>query len=127
MSDLLAYRARCEIEDLVIGECVIRACSSSAAASWWQLWFRVLRDGDGQPDTFSVPVNPSGPYVSDGPGGKTWGLMPAGPNQWQISPSINVLDTRDAHAGEHPSASLWHHTPMLVGVPSDARWISEVP
>jgi len=123
MGDVLTYHTGCEIEDLAVGECVIRACSNSGAMNWWQLWFRVLRDTDGQPDIFSVPVDPSGTYNARGAGGKTWGLVSAGPNQWQISPSINVENTRDAHADGYTPSSLWHHTPMLVGVPADARWI----
>lgn len=115
----LRYRGyHIDIDELEVGECTIRSTRNEAGASWYTLWFRVLRDSDGQPDTFSVPFNPNGLYLENGPGGKTWGLTMSWPGAWQVAPSINVLNTRDPHPGEHPSPSLWHQTPMIVGVPS---------
>jgi hypothetical protein len=126
---LLIYRSRVEIDDLAIGECTIRRCSNSNAARWWQLWFHAVRDTDGQPEWFSVPVQ-IGNYIENGPGGKTWGLsLPVatqhdvpGTNVWAISPSINALDNRHATAGSHSNQSIWHHTPEIIGVPIDEKW-----
>lgn len=118
---MLIYKHHAEIEDLAVGECTMHRASGSAAACWWQLWFRVLRETDGQPQNFCVPMNPGGSYIENGPGGKTWGLtipvgsmypIAPGTKNWRVSPSINVLNTGDAHNGPHPELpSLWHQTP----------------
>jgi hypothetical protein len=132
---MLKYKSHAMIEDLAIGECTLHRASGSGAARWWQLWFHVLRDSDGQPETFCVPVNPGGEFSESGPGGRTWGLtcpdasqyeIAPGTRNWQISPSINVLDDRDAAAGTHEHPSLWHQTPALVGVPIDEPWATGV-
>lgn len=130
---VLRYRAHALIEDLAIGECTMHRASGSTGARWWQLWFHALRDSDGQPETFCVPVNPLGPFTESGPGGRTWGLTcpeasaqvaPAGTRNWMISPSIDVKDNRDAVAGHEasPRPSLWHQTPEIVGVPDSEPW-----
>ena len=126
---VLTYRGyHVPVEDLAVGECTVRPTRNSAGASWWALWFCVLRETDGQPDCFEVPINPNGSYSEAGPGGKTWGLTRSTPGAWQVSPSINVLNTRDLHPGAHPSApSLWHQTPMIVGVPEGEPWIGGAP
>lgn len=109
--------------------------SGSNAARWWQLWFRVLRDTDGQAEDFCVPMNPGGSYIENGPGGKTWGLTcpPAsmqditpGTKNWRVAPSINVLNTGNAVAGAHPAPSLWHQTPEIVGVPDGEPWANGI-
>lgn len=124
----LRYRSFVDVDDLQLGECTIHACSVGAnGIEFWHVWFHVARDSDGQPDTFSVPINPNGGWIENGPGGKTWGLMPASPGTWQVSPSINVLDTRDVHPGPHPSPSLWHQTPLIVDVPPGEAWIRGAP
>lgn len=128
---MLKYRSHAQIEDLAVGECTMHRASNSGPGRWWMLWFHVLRDSDGQPETFAVPVNPRGAYSDAGPGGRTWGLTlpdasqyPAagGTFNWQISPSINVLNDRDAIDGTHDQPSLWHQTPAIVGVPFDEPW-----
>jgi len=122
----LHYRSFVDVDDLALNECTVHAAQHDGAR-WWHLWFHVARDSDGQPDTFVVPVNPGGPFRPDGPGGKTWSLRRSGPDTWQISPSINVLDTREVHPGFHSSLSLWHQTPTIVGVPGSERWTTDVP
>lgn len=119
----LQFKSHARVDDLAVGECTIHRASSSGAARWWLLWFNVLRDSDGQPEVFCVPVNPNGSYIENGPGGRTWGLtrLP-GTESWQIAPSINVLDSRNAVAGDHPADSLWHQTPVIIGVPPDEPW-----
>lgn len=127
----LTYRPRVLVDDLGVGECTVHRASDSHAARWWLLWFFVLRDSDGVPEWFCVPVNPNGPYLETGPGGRTWGLtglvgsahptLP-GTKNWIVSPSINVLDDRDAIAGTHERPSLWHHTVEILAVPEDEAW-----
>lgn len=122
---MLIYKARAMVEDLAVGECTMHHASGSIAGRWWQLWFRVLRETDGQPNVFCVPMNPGGSYVENGPGGKTWGLtvpvatpydIAPGTKNWQVSPSINVKQTGDAtHEPETTLPSLWHQTPQIVG------------
>jgi hypothetical protein len=121
----LQYKATVDIDDLAVGECTIRRATISTGAYYWNLWFCVLRETDGQPDIFVVPVNPNGSFLENGPGGKTWGFAPAVPvpGTWQISPSINVLNTREVHPGEHAQPSLWHQTPTIVGVPAGEAWM----
>jgi hypothetical protein len=126
----LKYKSFAEVGELAVGECTVHH-ASSGTARFWNLWMRVLRDNDGQPDVFCVPVNPRGSYVERGPGGKTWGLnvpvasmydiAPATKN-WAISPSINVLNSGDKHPGPHPTPSLWHQTPEILGVPDGESW-----
>jgi len=118
----MIYREGEAIETLQVGECTIHRASGSSAARWWQLWFHVLRDSDGQPEIFCVPVAPNGSYSESGPGGRTWGLTSVGHGVWQISPSINVLDDRDAIAGTHEHPSLWHQTPQLIGATDKEVW-----
>lgn len=128
---VLKYISATLIDDLAVGECTMHRASGAGAARWWLLWFRVLRETDGQPEDFCVPMNPGGSSIENGPGGRTWGLVcpkasaqdvVAGTKNWQVSPSINVLTTGDAVAGPHPSSSLWHQTPEIVGVPDGEPW-----
>jgi hypothetical protein len=119
VTDLL-YRSRVLVEDLALNECTLHRCSGSGAARWWQLWWLANRDTDGKPEDFCVPVNPGGSYNEHGPGGRTWGLTLTAAGIWQVSPSINVLASRDAIAGNGPS--IWHQTPRLVGVPERETW-----
>ena len=115
----LSYRHNICVSDLAIGECTVHRAGNSAGARWWLLWFRVYRDDDGRPDDFAVPINPNGPWLEDGPGGKTWGfnLIDARDGTWEVSPSINVLGSREVHPGEHSEVSIWHYTPEIVDVP----------
>lgn len=119
---MLKYKPHTMIEDLAVGECTMHRASNSGPGRWWMLWFRVLRETDGQPEDFAVPVNPMGAYAESGPGGRTWGLTNVAGGIWQVSPSINVLDSRDAVAGTHQFPSLWHQTPSIEGVPLDEPW-----
>jgi len=99
---------------------------SPNGARYWHMWFRMLREDNGQPFDFCVPMNVNGPFLEAGSGGKTWGLMPVGGlTTWQVSPSINVLSDGDKHPGEHSAPSMWHQTPLIQGVPPNARWITE--
>ena len=118
----LVYRSHAMIEDLEVGECTMHRASGAEAGRWWQLWFRVQRDTDGQADTFCVPMNPGGPLIAQGPGGRTWGLLKRCIGQWQVTPSINVLASGDAHHGPSADGSIWHQTPTIVGVPEDEPW-----
>ena len=95
----LHYKPHSLIEDLALGEYTMHRASGSTAARWWQLWFNVPRDSDGVPEVFCVPCNPNGPFLPSGPGGKTWGLANLGQGTWQVSPSINVLNTGNATNG----------------------------
>ncbi len=133
---MLKYRSHAMIHELALGECTVHPASNSSSVRWWQLWFYVLRDSDGQPETFCVPVNPGGSYSENGPGGRTWGLTipdasmyesPPSTRTWQVTPSVNVLDDRDAVAGTRQYPSLWHQTPAIVGVPLDERWTTGAP
>lgn len=128
---ILTYKPHAKIEDLALGECTVHRASGSGGPRWWLLWFYVRRDTDGQPETFCVPVNPGGAFTEDGPGGRTWGLTKPeassfepkpDTSNWMISPSINVLDSRDAVAGTNAFPSLWHQTPELLNVPHDEPW-----
>jgi len=113
----LRYRSFLEPDDLALGECTIKPCLSEKGDRYWHMWVRV------EPTVFCVPVAPNVVGPSEGPGGKTWGLCRSGLNRWQISPSINVLESKDVHQGHHPSErSLWHQTPALVEVPDLERW-----
>ncbi len=129
---VLRYKSHGRIEDLEVGECTAHRASNSGAGRWWMLWFRVLRETDGQPEDFAVPINPGGGYIEQGPGGRTWGLVRpqatafasgyGSSSTWAVSPSINVLDDRDAVAGTHEHPSLWHQTPEIQGVPDSEPW-----
>ncbi len=123
----LRYRSFVDVSDLAVGECTIHRAGNSTGARWWNLWLRVNRETDGQPDDFLVPVQPNGSFVEAGPGGKTWGLARAELGAWQVSPSINVLGTRELHPGAHDAPSLWHQTPKIVGVPEGEAWIAGAP
>jgi hypothetical protein len=121
VSFALQYKTRANIEDLALGECTIHRARKDSAR-WWLLWFHVTRETDGAPAVFSVPVNPGGSFLPNGPGGRTWGLTRAGVGIWQVAPSINVLDVGDVVPGAHPARSLWHQTPSIVYVPDDESW-----
>lgn len=123
----LLYRAKCTVDDLEIGQCTIHRATNAQAARWWLLWFYANRETDGQPEWFGVPVSPGGVYTENGPGGRTWGLQRTGVGIWQVSPSINVLDDRDAAAGPQKYRSIWHQTPALMGVPDDEPWAQGEP
>jgi len=126
----LAYRPSALIEDLQPSECTIHRAGLSDGRRWWLLWFCVYReDRAGQTVTIAVPVNPNGPYVEAGPGGRTWGLRPAGPGRWQVNPSIDAKGERTAVPGflQHPAPSIWHQTPAIVDVPADEAWQSATP
>jgi hypothetical protein len=114
------------IEDLAANECTIHR-AAGATGRWWLLWFYVARETDGVLEDFAVPVNPNGPYVEGGPGGKCWGLTKTAAGVWQISPSINVLNAKEVHPGPHPLPSLWHQTPTIVGIPDGEPWIAGQP
>lgn len=126
MSDLY-YRSFVDVDDLAVGECTIHRAGNATGARWWNLWFCVNRETDGQRDYFVVPINPNGSFVEAGPGGKTWGFNRAKPGAWQVSPSINVINTGEAHPGAHAAPSLWHQTPKIVGVSDEESWISGQP
>jgi hypothetical protein len=120
--DLRYHTSSSEVDDLEIGRCVVRWCGSGGRR-WPMFWMRVLRETDGAPDTFAVPLNPGGPFLEQGPGGRTWGFAKTGDGVWQVSPSINVCVSRVPHPGERPTeASLWHQTPRVVGVPEPPPW-----
>lgn len=134
----LRYRSNVCVSELAVGECTMHRAADSSGARWWLLWFRVNRDSDGLPDDFAVPVNPNGPYLDPGPGGRTWGLNRVDrelqPGAWQVSPSIDVKNTRAVHAGEAVApmivpapTSLWHQTPTIIEVPDGEAWISGAP
>lgn len=118
----LRYRSFVEPDDLEVDECTIKTCLAESGVRYWHMWARV-RQADGQPLVFCVPIAPNVVGPSNGPGGNTWGLCRSGLNRWQIAPSINVLETEEIHQGHHPSGrSKWHQTPALVEVPDLERW-----
>ncbi len=123
----LNFKPFMAIEALLANDCTIHR-AADAKARWWLLWFYVARETDGVLESFAVPVNPNGPYTESGPGGRTWGLTRTGGGVWQISPSINVLNSGERHPGPHPSLpSLWHQTPAIVGVSDNEPWITGAP
>lgn len=123
----LAYKSHSLIEGLSLDECTMHRASGSNSARWWQLWFLVRRRDNGQPQCLSVPMNPNGPYLPLGPGGKTWSLTRIASGIWQVSPSINVLaDGNATDTANHP-ALLWHETPEIINVPDDEPWITNPP
>jgi hypothetical protein len=125
----LHYRSNVCVSDLQVGECTIHRAGTSDNVRWWLLWFCVVSEVDGQQLDAAVPINPNGGYVADGPGGKTWGLTQVSHDTtWQIAPSINVLGSRVAHPGDHPTeVSLWHQTPPIVDVPNGEAWQTSPP
>lgn len=125
----VSYHMDCGVEDLQVGECTMHRTTDPDGSRYWHMWFRMLREDNGQPFDFVVPMNPNGGYTESGPGGKAWGLTRVGGlmTWWQVSPSINVLNTGEVHPGEHATPSLWHQTPTIQGVPTDAPWITEAP
>ena len=129
MSYTLRYRSYVPVEDLAIGECTVRATGNNAGAAWWQLWFRVLREDNGQPIDVAVPINPNGSFVEAGPGGKTWGITRTDPvsTTWIVAPSVNVLHTADLHPGDHPEPSMWHQNVAVDGVSASDLWITGAP
>ena len=121
----LFYRSNVHVDELELGECTMHRAGEDGKGTWWLLWFRVLREDNGQPANFAVPMNPGGSWIENGPGGKTWGFARSSPGIWQVSPSINALASSELHPGEHPDqASQWHQTPMVIGVPDGERWIA---
>ena len=130
----LTYRSFARVLELGLDECTIRrARVMDGSRVWWHIWFHVTRETDGVPDFFCVPISPNGVYTESGPGGRTWGLQPAGDGIWQVSPSIDVLDDlavraeREGKPRPPESKSLWHKTPRVVGVPDGEAWISQAP
>lgn len=127
MSFELKYRSFVAVEELQPNECTIhRATNAEKTRRYWLLWFYVPRETDGVLEAFAVPVAPRGVYTESGPGGRTWGLNWIEGVKWMVSPSINVLDHKDARlvlAGAQPvGKSVWHQTPMIIGVPLDEVW-----
>jgi hypothetical protein len=123
----LRYRSFVEVEHLALNECTIHRAGDGGSRRWWNLWFYVLRDTDGGPQAFVVPVAPCGVYSENAPGGRTWGLTKVGDGQWQIFPSINVIVNEvGGHSvvtGHAPTGrSLWHHTPLIEGVSDADTW-----
>lgn len=118
----LTYRPHARIQELAVGECTIHRAGDATGARWWLLWFFVARETDGVPEDFCVPVYPDGAASSSGPGGRTWALTQASPGTWQVSPSVNILDTGEAVAVRVGMGSLWHQTPTIVGVPTGEPW-----
>jgi len=124
----LLYRSNVSVEDLNVGECTMHRAGNSDGARWWLLWFRVNRETDNLEETIAVPVNPNGPYIETGPGGKTWGFTGPGLlGAWYVSPSINVLNTKELRNGEHEAPSLWHQTPQILSVPDNEPWMHGAP
>lgn len=115
---VLRYRAGASPDDLALDECVVRRASDSIG-SHLRLWFYV-RCADDQEHWFSVAVAPGSTY-SETPR-RTWGMTRTAPGTWQVSPSINVLTSRETVGGTHPDESLWHETPQIVGVPDPPPW-----
>jgi hypothetical protein len=119
----LRYRPGVSVEALQLDECTIRG-TSGRGARWWMLWF-VFRRIDGRIEHAAVPVLPHGAYTENGPGGRTWGFRRAGPGAWQVSPSIDAQEA-DPHAPPRQPPvmrSVWHQTPLVVGVPEGQPWM----
>jgi hypothetical protein len=119
----LVYRVADRIGDLALNEATVRSARDTEGCSWWQLWAWVLRADTGEPFYVAAPVNPNGPYHEVGR--KTWGLIRVGENDWQVSPSIDVLGALKEDGTREPSP--WHQTPRIVGVPAGERWTTEAP
>jgi hypothetical protein len=125
----LSYRGRIFVDDLLVGECTIHRCFDDQGGRWWNLWFSVRRQSDNIPDIFCVPVNPNKPPLENSTRGKTWGLSKdtTEPLVWNLSPSVNILGTRDPHPGTHERPSLWHDTIRITDAPEGEAWITQLP
>lgn len=124
----LHYRSFLEVDDLELNECTVHRCGDGTHL-WWQLWFYVAQQTDGQPRAFCVPIIPNGEYT-EVDGRKMWGATRVGDviGWWRVSPSINVLVTREVQPGVHEEiGSLWHDTVQMVNVPDGERWTTEAP
>jgi len=126
---ILYYQPRAHIDELFVGQCTVHRASGSSAARWWLLWFHVKLDNAPGSEVFCVPVNPMGEFEGHGPGGRTWALKPKqavpgveGSRDWAVSPSVNILDSRDAVAGACSLPPLWHQTIEIHGVPDSEPW-----
>jgi hypothetical protein len=123
---VLVYRPVDRIGDLALGECTVRGARDGEGRAWWQLWTWVRRADTGEPFYVGVPVNPNGPYLETGPSGRrTWGLTRTAERDWQVSPSVDVVGAERPDGSREPS--LWHETPVVVGVPPGERWTMGAP
>jgi hypothetical protein len=123
---MLRYRHFVDVDSLALNECTVHACSDGVHR-WWQLWFHVARETDGQLEAFVVPIAPGGSYAEID-GRKTWGLAALGDGVWQVSPSINVTKERETHPGVwEKCGSLWHQTPKIIEVPDGVQWAVSAP
>jgi hypothetical protein len=121
----LAYRSFVLVEDLRPGECTVHQAKSVDGTRWWLLWLHVYReDRAGALINLAVPVAPHASYTETGPGGRTWGLAPAGPGRWAVSPSVDAKGANEFVPGHAQDArrSIWHQTPTLVDVPNGEAW-----
>lgn len=126
----LSYRSFVAVEDLQPGECTVHRAADADGRRWWLLWAYVYReDRAGALIDLAVPVNPNGPYLDQGLGGRTWSLMSAGAGRWQLAPSVDAKVTGAKHPGfaQDTSMSLWHQTPTLVDVPEGEAWQVSAP
>jgi len=41
---------------------------------------------------------------------------------WKLDPSLNVLDSREKHPGEHETPSFWHDWVEIEGVVMADPW-----
>ena len=111
--------------DLQPGECTI--FDNPYRHGNWLMAFRFIRATDGKPETRTIPVNPrGGPTNRDAAIGMTWGLQPIvrSPGQWQISPSVNCLDSvpDPNDASKNIDVEVWHKVPVVVDVPEGEPW-----
>jgi hypothetical protein len=126
----LAYRSFVLVEDLQPGECTVHRAKSADGANWWLLWMHVYRqDRPGVLIDLAVPVAPHASYTETGPGGRTWGLAPAGSGRWLVSPSVDAKSEKDPVPGhaQDTRPSIWHKNPVLVGVPDGEAWQTATP
>lgn len=124
--EVLEYVPGADPKELAPGQCTVRSSGEAGSAKrWWLLWLCVTRVDDGKPETRHLPVSPrQGPQPHDR-GWGTWGLQPieGAPHEWQISPSIAMLERfKDEATGQHVDKEIWHQTPKIVGVPDDEMW-----
>lgn len=113
----LRYIADAEVGDLLVDTCVFQR---DGEGPYWLLWFYVRRDTDGIEETMGVLVNPNGGPVPPAKEGdrRVWGLKRTEePGIWQVSPSIDVKESRKPDA-----PSIWHHTLTIVDVPEPLPW-----
>ena len=102
--------------------------ASNAGAARWCSGPGALRDTDGSRRRLACRHNRL--YTESGPGGKTWrtaGLIErrtatAWHQERAVSPSINVLNTRAAVAGEHWIFFALAPYTELLNVPDDEPW-----